>query len=81
MKLATINYRGEGSAKQFVESLQETGIGGLSNHPIDKRLVEDIYTKWQVFFNSKAKSILCLRDKPTLVSSLRRFQKPRKATH
>lgn len=56
MKLETIDYRGEGSAKQFVESLRETGFGVLSNHPIDKRLVEDIYTEWQAFFNSEAKN-------------------------
>lgn len=56
MKLETIDYRGEGSAKQFVESLRETGFGVLSNHPIDKRLVEDIYTEWQAFFNSEVKN-------------------------
>ncbi|MCS6240866.1 isopenicillin N synthase family dioxygenase [Shewanella baltica] len=56
MKLETIDYRAENSAQQFVESLRETGFGVLSNHPIDKRLVEDIYTEWQVFFNSEAKN-------------------------
>lgn len=56
MKLETIDYRAENSAQQFVESLRETGFGVLSNHPIDKRLVEDIYTEWQAFFNSEAKN-------------------------
>lgn len=56
MKLETIDYRAENSAKQFVESLRETGFGVLSNHPIDKGLVEDIYTEWQAFFNSEAKN-------------------------
>ena len=56
MKLETIDYRAENSAQQFVESLRETGFGVLSNHPIDKRLVEDIYTEWQAFFNSESKN-------------------------
>lgn len=56
MKLETIDYRAENSAQKFVESLRETGFGVLSNHPIDKRLVEDIYTEWQAFFNSESKN-------------------------
>lgn len=27
----------------------------LSNHPIDKQLVEDIYSEWQAFFNTEEK--------------------------
>ncbi|MFB2779660.1 isopenicillin N synthase family oxygenase [Shewanella sp. FJAT-51649] len=56
MKLETIDYRAADSAKRFVESLRETGFGVLSNHPIDKELVESIYTEWQAFFNSDAKN-------------------------
>lgn len=56
MKLETIDYRAADSAKRFVESLRETGFGVLSNHPIDKELVERIYTEWQAFFNSEAKN-------------------------
>ncbi|EGM69880.1 isopenicillin N synthase family dioxygenase [Shewanella sp. HN-41] len=56
MKLETIDYRATGSAKRFVESLRETGFGVLSNHPIDKDLVESIYAEWQAFFNSEAKN-------------------------
>lgn len=56
MKLETIDYRAADSAKRFVESLRETGFGVLSNHPIDKELVENIYTEWQAFFNSDAKN-------------------------
>ncbi|QYK00135.1 isopenicillin N synthase family dioxygenase [Shewanella psychrotolerans] len=55
MKLETIDYRAQDSAKRFVESLRETGFGVLSNHPINKELVETIYTQWQVFFNSDEK--------------------------
>ncbi|QYJ84835.1 isopenicillin N synthase family oxygenase [Shewanella mesophila] len=55
MKLETIDYRAQDSAKRFVESLRETGFGVLSNHPINKELVETIYTQWQAFFNSAEK--------------------------
>ncbi|PWF64372.1 2OG-Fe(II) oxygenase [Shewanella sp. BC20] len=56
MKLETIDYRAADSAKRFVESLRETGFGVLSNHPIDKELVESIYAEWQAFFKSDAKN-------------------------
>ncbi|MCH1930637.1 isopenicillin N synthase family oxygenase [Shewanella sp. A25] len=56
MKLETIDYRAPDSAKHFVESLRETGFGVLSNHPIDKALVETIYEEWQAFFNSEEKN-------------------------
>ncbi|MEZ9198192.1 isopenicillin N synthase family dioxygenase [Shewanella sp. 10N.286.54.B9] len=55
MKLETIDYRAADSAEKFVQSLRDTGFGVLSNHPIDKQLVEDIYSEWQAFFNTEEK--------------------------
>ncbi|GIU10725.1 2OG-Fe(II) oxygenase [Shewanella sp. c952] len=55
MKLETIDYRAADSAEKFVKSLRDTGFGVLSNHPIDKQLVEDIYSEWQAFFNTEEK--------------------------
>ncbi|GGI74025.1 2OG-Fe(II) oxygenase [Shewanella hanedai] len=55
MKLETIDYLAQDSAEKFVKSLRETGFGVLSNHPIDKALVEAIYVEWQAFFNSEEK--------------------------
>lgn len=55
MQLETIDYRAQDSAKRFVNSLRETGFGVLTNHPINKELVETIYTQWQAFFNSNEK--------------------------
>ncbi|MCG9696985.1 2OG-Fe(II) oxygenase family protein [Shewanella sp. Isolate11] len=55
MQLATIDYRAQDGAKQFVDSLRNTGFGVLSNHPIEQELVETIYAQWQDFFNSDAK--------------------------
>ncbi|WP_285162778.1 isopenicillin N synthase family dioxygenase [Shewanella goraebulensis] len=56
MKLETIDYRSENCAKQFVESLRETGFGVLSNHPISKELVETIYKEWYEFFQAEQKN-------------------------
>lgn len=55
MKLETINYQAHDSAEKFVQSLRDTGFGVLSNHTIDKSLVETIYQEWQAFFNSPEK--------------------------
>lgn len=55
MKLETIDYQASDSAAKFVQSLRDTGFGVLANHPIDKALVEEIYTEWQAFFNSEDK--------------------------
>ncbi|ACJ29776.1 Oxidoreductase, iron/ascorbate family [Shewanella piezotolerans WP3] len=55
MKLETIDYKAADSAEKFVKSLRDTGFGVLSNHPIDKQLVEDIYSEWQAFFNTEEK--------------------------
>ena len=55
MKLETIDYQSSDSAQRFVESLRETGFGVLSNHPINKELVESIYQEWQTFFNGEEK--------------------------
>ncbi|WP_350431164.1 2OG-Fe(II) oxygenase family protein [Shewanella sp. H8] len=55
MKLNTIDYLAPDSAERFVESLRETGFGVLSNHPIQKQLVEDIYKEWYSFFQSEQK--------------------------
>ncbi|GIU49919.1 isopenicillin N synthase family dioxygenase [Shewanella algidipiscicola] len=55
MKLETIDYQAPDSAARFVQSLRDTGFGVLSNHTIDKTLVETIYSQWQAFFNSDEK--------------------------
>ena len=55
MKLETIDYQASDSAAKFVQSLRDTGFGVLANHPIDKALVEKIYTEWQTFFNNEDK--------------------------
>jgi len=55
MKLEAVDYHSPTAAKDFVESLRQTGFGVLKNHPISKQEVSDIYSTWQRFFNSPEK--------------------------
>lgn len=55
MKLEAVDYNSPTAAKDFVESLRQTGFGVLKNHPISKQEVSDIYSTWQSFFNSADK--------------------------
>ncbi|NVK25486.1 MAG: isopenicillin N synthase family oxygenase [Gammaproteobacteria bacterium] len=53
--LSVVDYQSENAAQEFVQSLHETGFGVLSNHPIQKELLESIYTNWAGFFASEQK--------------------------
>ncbi len=55
MKLEAVDYRDPNAPALFVESLYQTGFGVLSNHPIEKERVSQIYANWQNFFNSDEK--------------------------
>lgn len=55
MKLSVIDYRAPDSAKQFVDSLRNTGFAVLKNHPINQQLVDRIYRDWQAFFDGQDK--------------------------
>ena len=55
MNLVAVDYQADNAAELFAKSLHETGFGVLKNHPIQKQLVEDIYTAWQAFFDSEDK--------------------------
>ncbi len=55
MKVQVIDYTSDNAAKDFVESLYNTGFAVLINHPLQQSLVESIYTNWQSFFNSDEK--------------------------
>lgn len=56
MKLEAVDYQSPTAAKDFVESLRQTGFGVLKNHPIAQDKVASIYQNWQAFFNTEAKS-------------------------
>ncbi|GLR71152.1 2OG-Fe(II) oxygenase family protein [Agaribacter marinus] len=55
MKLEAVDFNSPNAAKEFVESLRQTGFGVLKNHPISQQRVSDIYTHWETFFNSENK--------------------------
>ena len=55
MKLEAVDYQSPNAAKDFVESLRQTGFGVLKNHPISQQQVTDIYRHWQAFFNTSDK--------------------------
>lgn len=56
MKLEAVDYNSPTAAKDFVESLRQTGFGVLKNHPIKQTDVSDIYAHWQTFFNTDEKT-------------------------
>ena len=56
MKLEAVDYNSPNAAKDFVESLRQTGFGVLKNHPISQQQVSSIYESWQAFFNTDEKS-------------------------
>ncbi len=55
MTLEAVDYHSKNAAKDFVESLRNTGFGVLKNHPISQQSVRSIYQNWEAFFNSDEK--------------------------
>jgi isopenicillin N synthase-like dioxygenase len=55
MKLEAVDYQSPNAARDFVESLRQTGFGVLKNHPIEQKSVSDIYKHWATFFNDAQK--------------------------
>ncbi|MFC6440972.1 isopenicillin N synthase family oxygenase [Bowmanella sp. JS7-9] len=50
MKLVAVDYASDNAAKDFVESLHQTGFGVLKNHPIQQKMVDTIYEAAKAFF-------------------------------
>jgi len=55
MQFPVVDYQSTHAARDFCASLAETGFGVLSNHPLDRSLVEGIYSEWLTFFDGDAK--------------------------
>jgi isopenicillin N synthase-like dioxygenase len=55
MQFPVIDYRSPSAAKDFCQSLHDTGFGVLAHHPLDQALVDGIYAEWLAFFGSDAK--------------------------
>ncbi len=55
MLLQPIDYRAPDAHKLFTQSLRETGFGVLTNHPLQREKVDQIYAQWLAFFQSDRK--------------------------
>ena len=56
MKIETIDYKSNDFAKEFIQSLHETGFVVIKNHTIPSELINDVYNDWSIFFNSSEKN-------------------------
>lgn len=55
IKLLQIDFKSMTANKEFATSLAETGFAVLKNHPINPRLIDDVFKEWAQFFASKYK--------------------------
>lgn len=55
MHVMTVDYHSQNAPEMFCKSLKETGFGVLSNHPVSKELIFNVYQIWEDFFKSDKK--------------------------
>ena len=55
MNVAKIRFNDKDAPAAFTRSLKETGVGVITDHPIDLSLMERVYNEWKQFFNSDSK--------------------------
>ena len=55
MNVQTVNFMSKDASVTFTNSLQRTGFSVLKNHPIDLKLIDDVYNEWNTFFSNKIK--------------------------
>ncbi|TVQ80493.1 MAG: isopenicillin N synthase family oxygenase [Bradymonadales bacterium] len=56
MNIRTVDYQSPQAPEQLSSSFRETGFAVISNHPISKTLIEEVYADWENFFSSDQKS-------------------------
>jgi len=54
-ELVAVDYKAPDAARQFVQSLRETGFGVLKNHPILPTTLTSMYERWGEFFAASEK--------------------------
>ena len=54
-KILTVDYQSSDLGPTLSTSLKNTGFAVIKNHPISKKLISDIYSEWEIFFNSEVK--------------------------
>ena len=55
MNVQKVNYRNPNAASDFTKSLKHTGFSVITNHPIEKSLIDSIYEEWGNFFKNDKK--------------------------
>lgn len=55
MFITPVDFTSPTAAKDFTESLHNTGFGVLTNHPLSQQLLNTIYAEWYGFFQNKVK--------------------------
>ncbi|MFN7096100.1 MAG: 2OG-Fe(II) oxygenase family protein [Gammaproteobacteria bacterium] len=56
MYVAKIDFRSPHAAKEFADSLQNTGFAVITHHPLNMELVSKVYKEWEGFFASDYKN-------------------------
>ncbi|CAN5842427.1 2OG-Fe(II) oxygenase family protein [soil metagenome] len=54
MDVSVVDFRSATAPEDFTSSLRDTGFAVLINHPLEQRLVEQIYQEWRDLFDSPA---------------------------
>ena len=54
-KILKVDFLSENAPKDFVRSLRDTGFAIIDNHPLDQNLIKEVYSDWEIFFNSEKK--------------------------
>jgi isopenicillin N synthase-like dioxygenase len=55
MNVLKVPYGSKDAAKLFAKSLKETGFAVVTEHPIAKTLIDEVYADWARFFNTDEK--------------------------
>jgi isopenicillin N synthase-like dioxygenase len=55
MLITPVDFTSPTAAKDFAESLHNTGFGVLTNHPLPQQLLNTVYDEWYGFFQNEAK--------------------------
>ena len=54
-KIKTVDFQSNNGPEEFVDSLVNTGFAIIENHPINYKLIDNVYNEWSDFFNSDGK--------------------------
>jgi len=53
--MVQVDFKSTTASRDFTQSLIDTGFGVIKNHPIDTKLISDVFKEWEGFFNSDYK--------------------------